>query len=211
MFRYAIPLAGLFVVLQAAAQAPADAELSRFELTPFAGYRIGGTFSDEATDETLELNDSGAFGVIVNLRESPNTEWEVMYSHQDTAIDIDAAGGPAAIDMTVDYLQIGGTYLGSGTRARPYMVATLGLAHLDPGAAGLPSDTFFAFTVGGGWKILSTERIGLRLEGRFYGTVIDSDSKIFCGSGPAGGGCLINTQAEVLWQFEMSAGLIFRF
>ena len=140
MFRYAIPLAGLVVVLQAAAQAPADAKLSRFELTPFAGYRIGGTFSDEATDETLELNDSGAFGVIVNLRESPNTEWEVMYSHQDTAIDIDSpGGGPAAIDMAVDYLQIGGTYLGSGTRARPYMVATLGLAHLDPGAAGLPS------------------------------------------------------------------------
>jgi opacity protein-like surface antigen len=204
-------LAGLLLVSQAVAQAPDPKTVRGFEVTPFAGYRIGGTFQDEVTEDELELNDAGSFGLILNLRESPNTEWELMYSHQSTDIDIDGPTGSMRIDMDLDYLQIGGTYLGGGRQARPYMVATLGLAHLDPGSEGLPSDTFFAFTIGGGWKVQPTQRIGLRLEGRFYGTVIDSDSKIFCGSGPSGAGCLINTKAEVLWQFEMSAGLIFRF
>jgi hypothetical protein len=186
-------------------------EERRFQLTPFAGYRIGGTFEDENTGEKLELNDAGAYGLMLNWRESFNTEWEIMFSHQGTDIDIDGPSGPTSIDIDVDYLQIGGTYLGRGARTRPYMVATLGAARLDPGAPGLPSDIFFAFTIGGGMKVLATERFGLRLEGRFYGTVIDSNSKIFCGSGSGGAGCLINTSADLLWQFEASAGLIFRF
>ena len=176
--------------LPAGAGEPARQTDYRFEMTPFAGYRVGGTFEDETTDAEFELDNAGSFGLIVNMRETANTEWELMFSHQKTEINLDGGPGPAtAIDINVDYLQIGGTYLGDGYRARPYLVATVGLAHLDPASAGLPSDTFFAFSIGGGWKLRPSERLGLRLEGRFYGTVIDADSKIFCVSGPAGAGC----------------------
>ena len=218
MFRCVLLVGAVLAAAPAMAdQAAGDAvaepppPTDRFQLTPFAGYRTGGTFTDESTGEELELNNAAAFGLMLNWRESANTEWEIMYSHQGTDIDISGPTGPSSIDIDVDYLQIGGTYLGGGATARPYMVATLGGARLDPGEAGLPSDIFFAFTIGGGLKVLATDRVGLRLEGRFYGTVIDSNSKIFCSSGSGGGQCLINSSADLLWQFEASAGLIFRF
>lgn len=210
MTRSVTCLVCLLATFPAAGQAPDRASEHRFEVTPFAGYRMGGTFSDETTDAELELNNAGSFGLILNMREADNTEWELLYSHQDTDIDIGGAAG-GSVNMNVDYLQIGGTYLGEGRHARPYLAATIGLAHLDPAAAELPSDTFFAFSIGTGFKLRPHERLGLRLEGRLFGTVIDSDSKIFCVSGSSGSGCLINTKADVLWQVEISVGAIVRF
>ena len=62
-----------------------------------------------------------------------------------------------------------------------------------------------------GREIAPASRFGLRLEGRVYGTVLDSESKIFCASSAEGSGCLISTQADVLWQWEMMLGAIMRF
>lgn len=210
ILRAGIGLGCLFVACAAVAQQSTESPAYRFEVTPFAGFRTGGTFTDEDSGAELELNDSGSYGLILNMRESWNTEWELLYNHQSTDFD---TGPGTRIDIDIDYLQIGGTYIGTDIEgpARPYLAATIGLAHLDPRAANLPSDTYFAFSIGGGWKFFPTSRLGLRLEGRFYGTVIDSDSKIFCASGPSGGTCLINTKADVLWQFELLAGAIVRF
>ena len=97
-----------------------------------------------------------------------------------------------------------------GDLARPFMVATLGAAHFSPGGKG-SSETYFAFSIGGGWKLWPTRRLGLRLEGRFYGSLLDSDSNIFCTSAPSNSGCLIRTRGQLLWQWEMNAGAVFRF
>jgi hypothetical protein len=51
----------------------------------------------------------------------------------------------------------------------------------------------------------------VRLEGRVYGTVVDSDSDIFCSTGPANNTCLIASRNEVLWQWQVLAGASFRF
>ena len=92
-----------------------------------------------------------------------------------------------------------------------FVAATIGAARFDPDGPGLSSDEFFAFTVGGGWKYFPSSRVGLRQDGRFIGTVLDSDSEIFCQSGPEGGGCIINNRGELLWQFELQAGVVIRF
>ncbi len=191
----------------------ADERPPRFEITPFAGYRLGGTFEDDETGEELELEDSGSFGISLNLQAEPNTQYELTYSHQSTDIDVtDVLPGSPDLDIDLDYLQIGGTYLWDGDLARPFLVATVGIAHLDPDASDLDSETYFAFSIGGGWKVFPTRRLGLRLEGRFYGTVLESDSAVFCRSGAEEGtGCLVRTSGELLWQWEMFAGASFRF
>ena len=184
----------------------------RFQVTPFAGYRVGGTFEDEFSEASLDLDDAGGYGLILNLRESPNTEWELGYSHQSTNVDtqgVSMNGGKLNLD--IDYLQFGGTYIGPHELARPFLVATVGLAHFDPESDALNSETYFAFSIGAGVKLWPVRRFGLRLEGRFYGTVLDSESKIFCASNAEGSGCLISTEADVLWQWEMMLGAIIRF
>lgn len=188
------------------------AETSRFELTPFAGYRIGGEFEDEATGTDFELDDSGSFGLIFNARASDITQYEIYLGRQETDIDLSEAGGePEQLGLDVSYYHVGGTYLFEANTVEPYMVATLGATRMEPAASELSNETFFSFAIGGGVRLFPQRRFGLRLDGRLFGTVTDSDSSYFCSVGPEGNICAIQSSASILWQWEMAAGLIFRF
>jgi len=184
----------------------------RFELTPIIGYRVGGSFEDSDTGESIDLDENASYGLILNFVEKANTQYEFGWSHQDTSVDVtDSGGNPARLDLDIDFFQLGGTYLFDGDFARPYMVATLGAAHYRSHSGDSESDTYFAFSIGGGWKLWPKRRFGLRLEGKYYGTLVDSNSKIFCGSSPNNAGCLIQTSGKLLSQWEVMAGGVFRF
>jgi hypothetical protein len=202
----------LFILLWLALQPALAADgPRRFEVTPFAGYRIGGSFEDDETGEDFDIDDEKAFGLIVNIAAEANTQWEFDWSRSETQVDVPTAdGGSDKLDLDIDYFQAGGTYLWDGERAQPFMVATLGAAHLNPDGGG-DAETYFAFSIGGGWRLWPTRRFGLRLEGRVYGTLIDSDSDIFCETGPENNTCLIASRSEVLWQWQVLAGASFRF
>ena len=200
------------VALLVALPAVAEEKPKRFEISPFVGYRIGGTFEDDDSEVELDLDEGKSYGLALNMRADANTEYELTYSHQSTDVDVtEVAPGAPALDLDIDYLQIGGTYLWDGQRARPFLVATVGVAHLDPDDSDVDSETYFAFSIGGGWKVFPSNSLGLRLEARVYGTVLESDSDVFCRSGPSGSACLIQSRGDVLWQWELSAGASFRF
>jgi hypothetical protein len=180
-------------------------DLTGIQLTPFVGYTVGGevdaTSGSEQT-ETFRLKESGNFGFVVNGPSKSPTEWEIYFNHQDTAF---TKGGPS---ITLDTLQLGGTYLGRGTRAIPFFVATLG--GLRAKVQGSDTDYFVAFTVGGGYKFFPTKRVGLRLEARAVSTVISSNSSWFCGV-DGGATCVVRTSGNLLWEAQANAGVIFRF
>jgi opacity protein-like surface antigen len=191
----------------------ADSSAYGVQVTPFAGYRFGGEFEDKDSGETFELDDDSSYGLSINFPYTDLTEWEIYYSQQSTSVD--AAGFSVTdnrFDLDIDYLQIGGTYLFEETPAAvPYFVATVGITRIDPDLEDTSSDSFFSFGVGGGWKFFPASRVGLRLDGRFLGTFIDSDSKIFCQSDETGGGCAVALKGDLLYQFEIQAGLVVRF
>ncbi len=161
---------------------------------------------------SAELDDAASVGLIVNLRDSADTQWELIYARQSTAAD--ASDFPAiepSIGLELHNFQLGGTYMGQGTRARPYVVATVGGTHISPDAAELDSDTFWSFSIGGGLQVFPSERLGLRLEARAWGTLLDSNTSLFCSSGLPGGACVITVDGRMLWQFETFAGVVVRF
>ena len=194
-----------------AAPAVAQQAYQRFEITPFAAYRIGGTFEDEDTGQDYELDENGGYGITLNMLADANTQYEFTWSRQSTDLDLTALDGfNDKVGLDVDYYQLGGTYLFDGKLSRPYIVATLGAARYVPEASDISTETYFAFSIGGGWKLFPTSRLGLRLEGRFYGSVLGGSSAIFCSTGQQSG-CLVRASGDVLWQWEMSAGASFRF
>lgn len=200
----------LWLVLLSCPAWSADRVL-RYEISPFVGYRIGGSFEDDDTGQDYDIDDDTAFGLIVNLAADANTQWEFGWSRSETAVDVPSVNGsPDSIDLDIDYFQAGGTYVWDGRRAQPFLVATLGAAHMNPDGQG-DSETYFAFSIGGGWRLFPAERLGLRVEGRFYGTLLDSDSDIFCRTGPDNNQCLIQSQGEILWQWQMLVGATYRF
>jgi opacity protein-like surface antigen len=205
----------LLVVLTAPAHAAEPGEF-RFSVTPLLGYRMGGDFENEDSDAEVSLDDAAAVGFILNapaeaIGDDAYTEWELYFSRQSTGIETAPAAVDPSLDVDISYLLLGGTYVGPGELVRPFLAAGIGAAHLSPDASGYDSDTVFAFGIGGGAQVFPTEQVGLRLELRALGAVIDSDSSIFCSSGPEGSACLVGASGNMLWQWEVFAGLVARF
>jgi hypothetical protein len=98
-----------------------------------------------------------------------------------------------------------------GLRARPFLAATVGATRFDPDPLTFDSENFFSFSIGAGWQVQPSARLGLRLEGRLLGTFLHSDTELFCATGPDENICAIAADSDMFWQFQTSLGVILRF
>ncbi len=158
------------------------AQPGRFELTPFAGYRLAGDFdanSNRAFDPRLnvEVEESAAYGVTLDIPLSPNWQIEIMANRQQSAFRVDQGFlEPSAELGDVDLTTVHGGILlqwGDG-QVNPYIVASAGITRIEPKFRDLDSEDRFSSSVGGGAKIFFSENVGLRLEARGFWTDLDT-------------------------------------
>jgi hypothetical protein len=197
-------------------RAAADGEAPpRFELTPYAGYRIGGEFEGQNGGGSFKLDEGNSEGLIFNIAaRDVNTQWEVLYGHQSTAVTTQFAFDPAArLGLDVEYFQFGGTYMfdSGDDDTRPFVALTAGVTHFGPTLPGVDSESYFSGSFGGGVQLRKTKRVGVRLEARVFATFVDTDGALFCHSGAQGAVCAIQIHGTALYQWEGSAGVVFRF
>ena len=210
--RHLMPLATLLALLAAAPGA--SAEGVRFELTPFAGYRLGGGFDAERQDGTttrgVDLEDGGAWGVDVGIYARPDAFYEFLYSTQTAGLDSrDAA--LAGVDVTTEYYQFGGTAFFPGEQwVVPYVTMTVGATRFSAGG-GYGSDTKFSGSLGGGLRLPFSEHLAGTLGVRGYLTFVESDTDFFCVSDSEGAGCLLKSSGSTYFQAEATVGLTLRF
>lgn len=189
--------------------ATAEESEPRFEITPIGGYRFGGTFDIEGSDASYDIQDSSAVGLLFDLRDGANTQWEFLYSRQSSEAELKfGVGLQPLVNIDVHVLQLGGTYQGVGEKLRPYVALTIGGTRVSTDAE---SDHFFSGSIGVGLHIRPYSRLGIRLEARAYGTLTDSDSDLFCRTGPDQNICAVVVEGNLLSQIETFAGLVFRF
>jgi len=188
---------------------PGVVRASDFEIVPIIGYSLGGGFEDSVTGTQLEVDDSTHYGIILDFKDTPVTQIELYYSLQPTRLKSDGGAlvGNPLFDMDIHYIHVGGTYMAEDEKVKPYVVGTFGATYMDPKKAGLDSETRLSMSLGGGVKLFMTDRIGLRLEGRGFGTYFGNSSAAFCGSGK----CAISMEGDLFFQFTANAGLIIAF
>jgi hypothetical protein len=195
--------------------AAADGHDPRFELTPYLGYRIGGEFEQQNGSAKYELDEGHSAGLIFNIAaRDVNTQWQLLYGQQSTSLKTPLTFDPSArLGLDVEYFQFGGTYLfdDDGDDMRPFVALTAGVTHFAPTLSGVDAESFFSGSIGGGVQLWQTRRVGMRLEARVFATFVSTDGAIFCHSGPQTGGCAISIHGTALYQFEASAGVVFRF
>jgi len=201
--------ATLALLLGASAAATAADDALDFEITPYGGWRFGGTFDIQESTDSWELDESSSFGLILNLRERANTQWEFIYSQQESSARLKSSTQPAArVDLDVQYFQVGGTYQWEGDILRPYLAATIGGTRV---SAPSQSDAFWSGSIGLGFQIMPESRVGIRVEARAWGSLTDSSTDLFCSVGPDQNICAIRVDGSVLSQVETFAGVVFRF
>jgi len=184
------------------------------EITPFAGYTMGGDFTVTETGQSLSFDDTSSYGIMLDFKqagdEKSGESWiELYYSRQQTKLKADQGPfvGTPLFDVNVEYYHIGGTYGQATGKVKPFVVGTLGATHMVPKGDGLHSETKFSLSLGGGVKLYLTEHVGIRLDARWFGTFFNGSGSAFCSSGA----CLINVQGDVLSQFVANAGVVLAF
>jgi len=183
----------------------------RFEITPMIGFATGGSFDDDVSNTSFDLDDNAIVGLTFHITSVTGGQYEFSYWREDTSLQSPLLFTPGPeFDVTVDYFQLGGTYPADFRDGfYPYVVATIGGSRWDPDQAGLDSETFFAGTIGAGLRFNMTERLALKLEGRALATFLNSDTSVFCYSN-GGGGCTIVSSGDLVALWTASAGLAFR-
>ena len=207
-------------------QAAAQERHFRYEITPYAAYRIGGEFEPlqaepKDASRSFELQESNAAGLVLDIRTGPhnqlsggNGQWEVLYAHQSTELETEPSfvGGPT-LDLDVTHLQFGGAYLfdDNSETLVPFIAMTAGLARLEPRLDEADAEDFFSWSLGGGVHLRADKRIGVRLEARVFSTLIDDDSSLFCVVSPTVNSCAVSVEGDQLYQFEGRVGVVARF
>ena len=202
------------VLLGSCIAAPvASAENVRFEVSPFVGYRMGGSFdaADAATggSKSADLDNDTSWGVDLGLYRDSSSFYELLYSRQGTAID---SKDPAlsGVDVTTEYFQFGGTVLYPQEQwAVPYLSFTLGATRLS--ADGFSSETKFSGSLGGGVRLPFNDNFAATLGVRGYLTLVESDTDYFCKSVDGEASCLLRSSGNTMFQVEALLGITARF
>lgn len=203
-FRLVVPFVALLVLLSV----PVRADWG-LELTPFAGFRFGGGFTDNTTGLDLDVDEGECFGLILGVKATHESDYELFYSFQKTVLQGEGLfAGEPLFDLTIHYLHIGGTYRFPGERVRPFISGGLGLTYFSPDGSGLDSEIDFSLSLGGGVKIPISKRVGLRLEGRGFLTILPDNTDIFCVSS-GGATCAVRVQGDILGQVLLLGGISF--
>ena len=177
------------------------------EVAPFAGYRFGGDFFELVTGQSLDLDGAPSLGLTVNIPLHNGLQFEGLFTHQEAYVVVPA--GPFGPSMrsriTVEHWQGGGLQEYDFGRVRPFLTGALGLTRF---AAPGDNEIRFAVSAGGGVKLFLSRHVGVRLDGRVFATFVDMETR-FGVCGPRG--CALSFYADVLWQADFTAALVFRF
>lgn len=155
--------------------------------------------------ETIKPEETTTIGFILGVDKNPTTQYEFLFSSQDTRLTISTLT-PTTFGLTIDYYHFGGTTVYKSGRLRPFVSGGLGVTHLNPDG-NLSSETRFSLSLGGGIKVPLSHQVDLRFEGRGFGTVVNSNSSILCSNG----GCSAGFAGSLYLQFEAFMGVSIAF
>ena len=183
-----------------------NAQAQSIEITPFGGYRFGGGFFEVLTSQPVDLDGAATLGVIVDIAIFNDVQIEGAFSHQraELAVSTSPFVPPAMWEVTIDHWLAGALKEIDGGRVRPFVTGMLGLTRY---ADVQDSEIRFTGSAGGGVKLLPTRRIGVRLDGRVFATIIDGGGRVYACSN---GRCLLSLYADIVWQAEFTAGVVLR-
>jgi hypothetical protein len=163
------------------------------EIEPFAGYLWGGHFDRGSTaifPFTVDTEDHFTFGGRVGYNITSLIEVEALYERTETNFVTCCNSGPVfgggnrerLGKLDIDYFLGYATFNFGHSRAVPYVSFGMGAAHLNPDVPGVDaeSDTRYTVSAGTGMKLFFTPHFGMRFDGRYFGTLLNSHDHDHC-------------------------------
>ncbi|MBN1482612.1 hypothetical protein EH223_11250 [candidate division KSB1 bacterium] len=181
----------------------------RLEIAPFWGYQFGGRTT--TSEGEIKIIDNSNYGIQVAVVTPVGASIEFLYSRQATSLQRNTTRPfeppikETLFNMNVDYYMLGGVKSVQQGNVEPFGAAYLGMGSFKPQSGGYSTERLFAVALGGGAKIRLSDRIGLRLQGRFMLPMQWGSGGLWCGTG----GCNIGVGANTtIMQLDLDAGLV---
>ena len=196
----------MMAMLLCEARGASAQERKALEITPMAGWQYGGTI-DGGQGGDVHFNAGWNFGGSLGIQMEPTLTGEVSWSVEKSKAVLRPPGvlpDTTLFDVDIHYFQLAGLRDLKEGPVRPFVLGSVGATMFDPKASGLDSHWFFSLGVGVGVRAPLSERIGLRVQGRFLLPLQFDSGSIFCGSGGCAGSVSGGTAIP---QGDVSAGL----
>jgi hypothetical protein len=204
--RRTLVLLGASIVVAGAL--PEHAYAQRMEIGPFGSWQFGGGLDTQ--EGRIGIQADGAWGGVVDIWVRGDGLGELLYSRQATVVTIaeplQSAG--TVVDVTVQYLHLGGLYEPAIGRVRPFAGATAGLTWFDPDEAGFSGASRFSLSLVGGGKAYLARGIGLRAEARLFLTLFADEAEVIC---RLPGACIIAVEGQLMTQGAVSGSFFVAF
>jgi hypothetical protein len=206
------------VAILAAAPARAQyVQIQSFEVTPFIGARMGGTFEiqpDGAVSIDARLTDATSYGVSAGVRFDDLSLIEFRWTQATSELRFGAPFaflGPSVGDVTLNQFHADFTrefVIPQVKGLRSFLTGSLGATHL---RAAQDDFTRLSFGFGGGLKQFLGSRLAIRAEAQWLPLLVEPSVGGFaCGTIQVGG-CLVVLNGELVQQFQLTVGPVVRF
>lgn len=188
---------------------------AQLEVTPTGGFFWGGKV--QFYEGEIDMHDGGNFGIILGVPTMKGNFVELSYSMTASSADFRPYSSfngynPVSADLNTHYLMIG-TYqqFDVGGKVVPFLGISLGTSIFDfdyPNSANLWR---FSMGISGGLKYYISDRIGIRIQGRFLMPMYFAGMGFYAGIGTGGTSTGLSMNAgAIAYQGDVSGGLIFR-
>jgi len=176
-----------------------------FEISPFYGYRFGGSLQS-STGESLSLKAGPSYGLALDVgpRDS-DMKFELLWSRQESGVDFNGLGNLREMDVTVDEFMFGCIYERGQGKFHEYYTGLVGATVFGPD--GGDSTAYFGIEVGGGVKYFVLKNLALHVDLRGFCNFVETQGAVFS----SGGYTVAYFSGSLLWQGEVSAGLTLSF
>lgn len=199
--------------------------LAQTDLQPFAGWHFGGKWRFYEGDVKVKSNVS--YGIALDHVVTYDVAVEVYYSKMSTTAEWRPAAPryenllPSAFKTDVHYFQLGAIKtVDTGGNIEPFGGLTVGATwfhNYDPTDDGLPGAqysadvTLFSISLGGGVKVMLSDRVGIRLQGRLLMPMYFNGLGFFVGAGTGGASAGLGVSSTIpIVQGDLTGGLVFR-
>lgn len=215
-----LPVVACLTLAAILAATPARAQyvqIQSFEVAPFIGARLGGTFKiqpGEGAPVEAALQDATSYGLSAGVRFDDLSLVEFRWTRASSALRFGPPFvflGASVGDVTLNQFHADFTrefVIPEVKGLRTFFTGSLGATHL---GAARDSFTRFSFGFGSGLKQFIGRRFAIRAEAQWLPILVEPSVGGFACGTPQFGGCLLVLDGELVSQFQLTIGPVVRF
>ena len=192
-------------------------QIQSFEVSPFIGARLGGTFKiqpDAAAPIEAALQDATSYGLSAGVRFDDLSLVEFRWTRASSRLRFGppfVSLGASVGDVTLNQFHADFTrevVIPEVKGLRTFLTASIGATHLGAARDGF---TRFSFGFGSGLKQSLGRRFAIRAEAQWLPILVEPSVGGFACGTLQFGGCLVVLDGELVSQFQLSIGPVVKF